>query len=429
MKKMQNRASAGTPEGMGEFRRVILIVLDSFGVGALPDAEAYGDAGANTLGHIADTVPTFRLPNLAELGLFAIDGVHRDPGLSDRKSSGGESGEIQEKQKGLVAKLAEKSKGKDTITGHWEIAGILTETPFRTYPDGFPKELMKRFEQEIGTETLGNYPASGTEIIEVLGPEHEATGKPIVYTSADSVFQIAADVDIIPLEKLYEICAAARRLLVGEFACGRVIARPYRKDENGKRLRTSDRRDYAVSPPQDTMLNKISDAGKTVFAVGKIHDIFNGCGVTRSVHTEDNEDGINKTLEALCEDFEGLIFTNLVDFDSKYGHRRDPEGYAKALEAFDRRLPELKAALREDDVLMLCADHGNDPTHSGWDHTREYIPFLAYSKRMEQGRAGAGRNLGIRSTFADIGATICDLLGVPGTVIGESFGGEFNEHD
>lgn len=409
----------------GSIRRVVLIVLDSFGVGALPDAALYGDSGADTLGHIADSVPDFRLPNLARLGLFAIDGVHREPGRSDRNSAAGRRGD---KPKGLVAKLAEKSTGKDTITGHWEIAGILTETPFRTYPDGFPEKFMRQFEKEIGIETLGNYPASGTEIIEVLGPEHEATGKPIVYTSADSVFQIAADVDVIPLEKLYEICTAARKLLVGEFACGRVIARPYRKDSNGKRIRTSDRKDYAVSPPQATMLDNISSAGKTVLAVGKIQDIFSGCGVTRSVHTEDNDDGVCKTLEALREDFDGLIFTNLVDFDSKYGHRRDPEGYARALSAFDRRLPELEAALREDDLLMLCADHGNDPTHSGWDHTREYIPFLAYSKRMEQGGAGAGKNLGVRSTFADIGATICDLLGVPETAIGESFGGEFDEH-
>ena len=277
---------------------------------------------------------------------------------------------------------------------------------------------MEAFEAKIGVGCLGNYPASGTEIIEELGPDHEATGKPIVYTSADSVFQIAANTAVIPLARLYEICEAARELLQGEWACGRVIARPY-VIKDGVRIRTGDRKDYAVSPPQPTLLDKVSDTGKTVYAVGKISDIFNGRGVTRAVHTESNMDGVDKTLEALGQDFDGFIFTNLVDFDSKFGHRRDPEGYGRAIMEFDSRIPELLAALSEEDILMICADHGNDPVHSGWDHTREYIPLLVYGKNIR-----AGVNLGVRGTFADIGATICEYLGAAPTVIGESFLGE-----
>lgn len=311
--------------------------------------------------------------------------------------------------------MGEASKGKDTITGHWEIAGIYTDTPFKTYPDGFPAGFMKKFEEAIGRETLGNYPASGTEIIEKLGPEHEATGKPIVYTSADSVFQIAANTDVIPLEKLYEICSVARGLLVGDVACGRVIARPY-VIKDGKRVRTSDRKDYAVSPPEDTLLDKLRQAGKTVFAVGKIRDIFNGKGVTKSVHTDNNMDGVDKTIGAMKEDFDGFIFTNLVDFDSQYGHRRDPEGYGRCIEEFDARLPEIMAAMKDDDILMICADHGNDPVHSGFDHTREYVPILVYGATVK-----AGADMGIRKTFADAGATIADILGVEAPSIGESF--------
>lgn len=372
-----------------EVKRVILMVLDSLGVGELPDAEKYGDKGADTFGHIKENMPYIKLDNLTALA-----------------------------ESGITAKLAEKSKGKDTITGHWEIAGLYTEVPFKTYPDGFPAEFIKKFEDAIGTEVLGNYPASGTVIIEELGPEHETTGKPIVYTSADSVFQIAANTDVIPLERLYEICEIAREMLVGEWACGRVIARPY-TIKDGKRARTSDRKDYAVSPPQPTMLNNISESGKTVYAVGKISDIFNGSGVTKSVHTDSNMDGVDKTIEAINEDFEGLIFTNLVDFDSKYGHRRDPIGYGKAIEEFDARIPEILAAMKDTDMLVLCADHGNDPIHSGWDHTREYVPLVAYSKSLK-----GGVKLGTRDSFADIGATITDILGAKATPIGESFKNE-----
>ena len=391
---------------MAEVKRVILMVMDSLGVGALPDAEKYGDKGADTLGHIADRMGDgFKIPELSKLGFGNIEAA-----------AGGRF--RTEKPEGSFCRLMEKSAGKDTITGHWEIAGIETKIPFKTYPDGFPKEFIAEFEKEIGREVIGNYPASGTEIIETLGDEHEATGKPIIYTSADSVLQIAANTDVIPLAELYEICEKARALLQGDWACGRVIARPYVK-ENGRRVRTSDRHDYAVAPPEDTLLDKVEKAGKTVYAVGKIRDIFDGKGVTESVHTVSNMDGVDKTVEAMEKDFEGFIFTNLVDFDSMYGHRRNPEGYGQAIMDFDGRLPEIKAAMRPGDVLMLCADHGNDPVHSGTDHTREHIPLVVYGEEIK-----AGVNLGTRKSFADIGATIAEMLGAEATSIGESFAKE-----
>lgn len=391
---------------MAEVKRVILMVMDSLGVGALPDAEKYGDKGADTLGHIADRMgDDFKIPELSKLGFGNIEAA-----------AGGRF--RTEKPEGSFCRLMEKSAGKDTITGHWEIAGIETKIPFKTYPDGFPKEFIEEFEKEIGREVIGNYPASGTEIIETLGDEHEATGKPIIYTSADSVLQIAANTDVIPLAELYEICEKARALLHGDWACGRVIARPYVK-ENGKRVRTSDRHDYAVAPPEDTLLDKIEKAGKTVYAVGKIRDIFDGKGVTESVHTVSNMDGVDKTVEAMEKDFEGFIFTNLVDFDSMYGHRRNPEGYGQAIMDFDGRLPEIKAAMKPGDVLMLCADHGNDPVHLGTDHTREHIPLVVYGEEIK-----AGVNLGTRKSFADIGATIAEMLGAETTSIGESFAKE-----
>lgn len=384
--------------------RVILIVLDSLGIGELPDAGKFGDTGADTFGHIVDRCPDIRIPNLLRLGFGNIDGA-----------AGGRL--AVPSPEGAFCRCAETSTGKDTITGHWEIAGIYTPVPFKTYPDGFPRELMDRFEAAIGTGTLGNYAASGTVIIEELGPEHEATGKPIVYTSADSVFQIAANTDVIPLEHLYRICETARELLQGEFACGRVIARPYVL-RNGKRERTADRKDYAVSPPEPTILDNLSRAGADVCAIGKISDIFNGSGITRSIHTESNLDGIRRTIgEARQADSPrpGLIFTNLVDFDSKFGHRRDAEGYAMAIEEFDRNLPELLSFMTPEDLLILCADHGNDPLHSGWDHTREYVPVVFYGTDIEP-----GKNLGTRGSFADIGATVADFLGVPPATLGES---------
>ena len=386
-----------------ENRRVTLIVMDSMGIGELPDACKFGDEGANTFGHIADTLgDSFRIPNLSKLGLGNIDGV------ADGRFK-------VENPMGSIGKAKELSTGKDTITGHWEITGIETRVPFKTYPDGFPEEFIKAFEKRIGTEVLGNYPESGTVIIDKLGPEHEKTGKPIVYTSSDSVFQIAANIDVIPLERLYEICKIAREMLVGDWACGRVIARPY-VIENGKRVRTSDRHDYAVTPPEDTLLNHVEKAGKTVYAIGKISDIYNGSGVTESVHTTDNMDGVDKTIEALKKDFTGFIFTNLVDFDSKYGHRRNPEGYGKAIMEFDQRLPEIIENMKDDDVLIITADHGNDPCHSGFDHTREYIPIVVYGKNIRE-----GVDIGIRSTFADIGDTIADYLGAESASIGKSF--------
>ncbi|MEG0918372.1 MAG: phosphopentomutase [Anaerovoracaceae bacterium] len=386
-------------------RRAIIIVMDSLGVGYLPDAEKYGDKGANTFGTIVKEYPQIKIPNLKKLGFCNINGLNQvlSPSFLEKNLIGS------------FGKLNEMSVGKDTITGHFEIAGILTEHPFKTYPDGFPSDFIKLFEEEIGCEVIGNYPESGTVIIDKLGEEHEKTGKPIVYTSADSVFQIAVNVDIIPLERLYEICQIARNLLVGKWACGRVIARPYQTIK-GKRVRTSDRKDYAVSPPRDTMLNNISNEGQRVYGVGKINDIFNGSGITETVHSDSNNNGVDQTITAINEDFEGLIFTNLVDFDSKYGHRRDPIGYGKAIEDFDNRLPEILRAMKDEDILFICADHGNDPDFVGYDHTREYIPLVIYGQNIKP-----GVNLDIRNSFADIGATICQYLSVNQTEIGESF--------
>ena len=391
--------------------RAAIVIMDSLGVGELPDAARYSDAGTDTLGHILDNYP-LDIPNLRHLGIGNIEKPDDPSGLV----AGGRL--AVDDSRGVYGRLAEKSAGKDTITGHWEIAGIETKEPFKTYHNGFPQELMDEFERRTGRGYLGNCVASGTEIIEELGDEHEATGKVIVYTSADSVFQIAANTDVVPLEELYRICGIARELLVGEYSCGRVIARPYVKDADGKRTRTADRHDYAVSPPSDTMLDVISGAGQTVYAIGKIRDIFNGKGITDAVHTESNDDGITKTIEALNKDFDGLIITNLVDFDSKFGHRRDPAGYGRAIEEFDRRLPEIQAALKDDDILIITADHGNDPIHTGFDHTREYIFCLMCGKPLRE-----GVDLGTRSTFADIGATVVDYLtGRKGaTEIGASF--------
>lgn len=384
-------------------KKVILIVTDSLGVGAMPDAAEYGDAGADTFGHIWQHCGRIDMPNLLRIGWGNMPEVSfHDLAIYDPEAN--------------VGKCAEASKGKDTTTGHWEIAGLPTDVPFKTYPNGFPQDFMEAYQKAIGMECLGNYPASGTEIIEVLGDEHEVTGKPIVYTSADSVFQIAMNVDKFGLDTLYHYCEVARKMLVGDWACGRVIARPYIINAEGKRERTSDRKDYSVTPPGDTILDMIKNAGKMVYAIGKIHDIFNGKGVVKSVHTTSNMDGIDKTIEAMREDFEGLIFTNLVDFDAKYGHRRDPEGYARCIEEFDARLPEIMKEMVNDDVLMICADHGNDPTAPGTDHTREYIPIITWGHTLKY-----GAEIGIRDSFGDIGATICELLRVPFTGVGTSF--------
>ena len=383
--------------------KVLIVVTDSLGVGEMPDAADYGDKGANTFGHIWEFNNGLQIPNMLKLGWGNIQGV-----MEGRLAS--------PEPLGCFGKMAEASKGKDTTTGHWEIAGLKTDVPFKTYPNGFPREFMDMYEKAIGIECIGNYPASGTQIIEDLGDESEATGKPIVYTSADSVFQIALNVDKFGLDTLYHYCEVAREMLVGEFACGRVIARPYIINDEGERERTSDRHDYSVTPFGPTILDKIKEAGKTVYAVGKISDIFNGAGVTESVHNKNDMNGVDNTLDALDKDFEGFIFTNLVDFDAKYGHRRDPKGYGENIERFDARIPEIIEHMSDDDILFITADHGNDPTAPGTDHTREYVPVVAYGKKLRK-----GVDLGIRSSFADLGATVCDLLGVPGTGFGKSF--------
>lgn len=386
-------------------KRVILVITDSLGIGALPDAAEWGDKGTDTLGHIADVFEKMgtelEMPNMRSLGYGNIEGA-----------AGGRF--KVDNPKGAYGRCSEASPGKDTTTGHWEIAGLETDIPFKTYPKGFPKEFMDAYEKAIGRECIGNYPASGTVIIEELGDEHEATGKPIVYTSADSVFQIAANTDVIPLEELYHMCETAREMLVGEYACGRVIARPYIK-QDGARKRTSDRHDYSVTPPRETALDKIEAAGKTVYSVGKIVDIFNGRGITEFVRTKSNMEGVDRTIEAMNRDFEGLIFTNLVEFDSEYGHRRNPEGYGDCIEQFDSRLPEILDAMKDGDVLIITSDHGNDPTHTGTDHTREYIPFVVYGDEIKAGEVET------RKSFADIGATICDMLGAEMPEDGKSF--------
>jgi len=383
--------------------KVLIVVTDSLGVGEMPDAADYGDKGVDTFGHIWEFNNGLQIPNMLKLGWGNIQGV-----MEGRLAS--------PEPMGCFGKMAEASKGKDTTTGHWEIAGLKTDVPFKTYPNGFPKKFMDMYEKAIGIECIGNYPASGTQIIEDLGDESEATGKPIVYTSADSVFQIALNVEKFGLDTLYHYCEVAREMLVGEFACGRVIARPYIINDEGERERTSDRHDYSVTPFGPTILDKIKEAGKTVYAVGKISDIFNGAGVTESVHNKNDMNGVDNTLDALDKDFDGFIFTNLVDFDAKYGHRRDPKGYGENIERFDARIPEIIEHMSEDDILFITADHGNDPTAPGTDHTREYVPVIAYGKKLKK-----GVDLGIRSSFADLGATVCDLLGVEGTGFGTSF--------
>ena len=385
-------------------KRAIIMVLDSLGVGELPDAADYGDAGTDTLGHIAEHAKDFYPRHLIELGIGNIDGVN--PAVPKTESP-----------KANFAKMKEMSTGKDTTTGHWEIAGLHTKVPFKTYPDGFPKDFIEAYQKRIGREVIGNYPASGTVIIEELGDEHEKTGKPIVYTSADSVFQIACNVDVVPLEDLYHYCEVAREMLVGDWACGRVIARPYRTNAEGKRERTSDRKDYSVMPPERTLLNMVQDAGQVSASVGKISDIFDRYGVDLGVHLKDNMDGVDRTIQAMAADFEGLLFVNLVDFDAKYGHRRDVQGYGDCIMEFDARVPELLAAMKDEDIMIFTADHGNDPTAHGTDHTREHVPMLVFGKPVKE-----GVDLGTRESFADIACTCLEYLGIEERpAIGKSF--------
>ncbi|MEG2353743.1 MAG: phosphopentomutase [Clostridium sp.] len=382
-------------------KRAILIILDSVGVGELPDAELYGDKGSNTLGNISKKLGGLYLPNMEAIGLGNINGV---VGVNK-----------VENPTGAFGKSDELSKGKDTITGHWEIAGVVLKEALNTYPQGFPKEIMDEFENKIGTKTLGNIVASGTEIIKNLGEEHEKTGYPIIYTSADSVFQIAAHEDVIPLERLYDMCKIARAMLVGDKTVGRVIARPF-NGEAGSYKRTANRHDYALDAPEKTMLEYIVDSGKAVMAVGKIEDIYNKKGITESVHINGNMDGVNKTLEFIKNNKEGLIFTNLVDFDMNFGHRNDPEGYGLALQDFDNRLPEILSNMKESDILIITADHGCDPTTPSTDHSREYIPMLIKGKYIKP-----GVNIGIRKSFCDIGKTILEILNIENELAGESF--------
>ncbi len=382
-------------------KRAILIVLDSAGIGALPDAAAFGDEGANTLGNIRRARGRLALPNLYRLGLANIEGST----LPD----------VAAAPAGAFGRCAERTLAKDTTCGHWEMAGLPLDKPFRTYPNGFPADLMRRFEQAIGRGTLGNCVASGTEIIQRLGDEHVRTGFPIVYTSADSVFQIAAHEQVIPVEQLYQICETARSLLTGDNLVGRVIARPF-IGGSGAYQRTERRRDYALPPFSDTILDALDGAGLPVVGIGKIEDIFCHRGVTIVDHTRNNPDGIAAT-QRFIESGEGaFLFVNLVDFDMLYGHRNDVEGYAAALEAFDRALPAMLGALRENDILMVTADHGCDPTTPGTDHTREYIPLVVAGQHVR-----AGVNLGTRDTFADIGATVYEYLTGDRWRVGNSF--------
>jgi len=385
---------------MSQFNRILLIVLDGAGIGAMPDAPDWGDAGSDTFGHILES-RKLQLPNLQHYGLGNIRPLKDLPPV--------------ESPVGSYGRCALRSNGKDTTTGHWEMAGIILERAFPTYPNGFPPNVIDRFVKETSVPgILGNVPASGTEIIKVLGEEHVKTRKPIVYTSADSVFQIAAHEEVIPLERLYELCETARRILDGEHQVGRVIARPF-LGEPGGFYRTENRHDYAVPPPRENLLPALADEALDVVCIGKIASIYDSLGVTKDLTAKNNEQSINQTIAALNDSSQGLIFSNLVDFDMLYGHRRDTEGYAKALEHFDSRLPEMERAMRDDDLMMITADHGNDPTFPGSDHTREYAPLLVYGKR-----ARPGVDLSTRESLADIGQTIADNFGLKLTA-GKSF--------
>jgi len=381
---------------MGKYRykRVFLTVLDSVGCGYLPDADKFDDVGANTLLHISEVIPDFNLPNLYKLGLgniIELKNVGKNPGCE-----------------GIYGKMAEKSAGKDTTSGHWEIAGLIVTESFPTYPNGFPEEIMQKFLEVNNLKGyLGNKPASGTEIIKELGEEHLKTGYPIVYTSADSVFQIAAHEEVIPVEELYKICERTRKILTGKHKVGRVIARPF-IGKPGNFVRTERRKDFSVSPPDKTLLDYMKEAGYDVIAVGKIEDIFNGQGITKAIHTGNNTEGI-KTIKELLDDdsINGLVFTNLVDFDMLYGHRRNPEGYYKALVEFDQAIPEILSKLKEGDAFFITADHGNDPTFKGTDHTREYVPVIGVSPYFKK-----CFNIGLRETYSDLGQTIAEMFNV-----------------
>lgn len=389
--------------GVITMKRVFLIVLDSVGVGEMPDAAAFGDQGSHTV-YAASHYDGFYMPNMQKLGFFNLDGMKVDEKHAWAKE--------KVEQTGTICRLSEKSKGKDTTTGHWEIAGLISREAMPTFPNGFPKDLIDQFEKRTGRKVLCNKPYSGTEVIKDYGKEHIETGALIVYTSADSVFQIAAHESVVPVEQLYKYCEIARELCQGAYGVGRVIARPF--EGEWPYSRTSRRHDYSLLPPKDTMLDKIKAAGMDVLAVGKINDIFAGKGVTEMVRTQDNADGIDKTIAYMKRDFHGLCFTNLVDFDMKYGHRNDIDGYGKALTYFDSRLPELLSLLKEEDVLMITADHGCDPSTPSTDHSREYIPWVITGAKI------AAKNLGTKDGFGYIGGTILDMLGMEVSIEGDS---------
>jgi phosphopentomutase len=380
------------------------MVIDSVGIGALPDSQKFGDVNVDTLGNIVRACKGIKIPNMIKLGLANIEGV--------------DSLENIESPIGCYGRCSEVSKGKDTTTGHWEMTGVLVETPFKTFENGFPKDIIEEFERRSNRKVIGNKPASGTAILDELGEQHMNTGEVIVYTSADSVFQIAAHEEIVSLDELYKMCEIAREIMMGDNAVARIIARPF-IGKPGAFERTSNRRDYSLSPFEDTVLDNIKNSNLDVIGVGKIEDIFNQQGITEAIHTHDNMDGVNQTINYMKKETKGLIFTNLVDFDSKYGHRRDVEGYKNALEEFDARIPEILENMNDDDVLIINSDHGNDPTYKGTDHTREYIPVLVYGKNLK-----SGLNLGTRNSFADIGATVADILNVEMPKHGQSFKNE-----
>lgn len=393
---------------MEKFKRIFLIVLDSVGFGEAPDAEQYGDKGADTIGHIAEHMDGLQMPNMEELGFGNIRPVK---GISEVKPA-----------LAHYTKMQEASVGKDTMTGHWEIMGLHIDKPFQTFPNGFPDELIKKLEEKSGRKVIGNKAASGTVIIEELGEEHLRTGAIIVYTSADSVLQIAAHEEVVPLEELYKICEIARELTLDEkYMVGRVIARPF-IGTLGNFERTANRHDYALKPFGHTVMNELKDQEYDVIALGKISDIYDGEGITEAIRTSSNDDGMTKLVESMDKDFTGLNFINLVDFDAKYGHRRNPKGYGEALEAYDKRLPEVLEKLTDDDLLIITADHGNDPIHHGTDHTREYVPLIIYHRHIKE-----GKELPTRKTFADIGATVADNFEINLPKHGTSFLKDINK--
>ncbi|WNF37923.1 phosphopentomutase [Bacillaceae bacterium IKA-2] len=385
-----------------QYKRIFLVVMDSVGIGAAPDAEKFGDTGSNTLGHIAKKMNGIQMSNMEKLGLG---------NLGDFKGINKVAAPLAH-----FGKMQEVSNGKDTMTGHWEIMGLRIDKPFKTFPTGFPKELIDELEKRSGRKIIGNKPASGTEILDELAEEHVETGALIAYTSADSVLQIAAHEEVVPLDELYSICKIARELTLAEkYMVGRIIARPF-TGELGVWKRTTNRHDYALKPFDRTVMNELQDAGFDSIAIGKISDIYDGEGITKSLRTISNMDGIDKLIETLDMEFTGLSFLNLVDFDALFGHRRDPIGYGKALEEYDARLPEVLDKLQVGDLLIITADHGNDPTQPGTDHTREFVPLLVYDERIKR-----GTDLGVRETFADIGATIADNFNVKMPKHGKSF--------